>query len=78
METYSASDTSVTLSQLVNRIALDHKPICIKGNGNNAILLTEEDYSAIQETIYLMSIPGMHESILEGRSEKNCSTELPW
>jgi PHD/YefM family antitoxin component YafN of YafNO toxin-antitoxin module len=52
----------------------------ITGKRNNAVLVSEEDWKAIQETLYLTSIPGMAESIKEGIREplSNCSSELKW
>ena len=80
METYSASDACIHLSELINRIACDNKPICVQGDNSNVVIITEEEYSSIRETLYLMSIPGMVDSILKADEEKleDCLTELSW
>ena len=54
------------LEQLIDDVAQSHQPVLIKGDRSNAILIAEEDWSAIQETLYLLSIPGMGESIKSG------------
>lgn len=46
-----------------------HEPVIISGESNNVVLVSEEDWNAIQETLYLCSIPGMKESILSARNE---------
>ncbi len=65
---------------LIDETAESHKPILIKGQRNNAVLISEEDRNAIQETFYLTSMPGMKESIVEGMREpiEGCATELEW
>jgi antitoxin YefM len=52
----------------------------ITGKGGNAVLLSESDWSAIQETLYLLSVPGMRESIKEGLATpiEECDRELVW
>jgi antitoxin YefM len=52
----------------------------IKGKRANAVLISEEDWNAISETLYLLSIPGMRESIKEGLEQDlaGCSKELDW
>lgn len=56
------------------------EPVQITGKRGNAVLVSEEDWSAMQETLYLLSIPGMRESILEGGREPvdECSEDLDW
>lgn len=53
-------------NQLIEEVAISHQPITIIGKKYNAVLISQEDWSAIQETLYLSSIPGMKESIKEG------------
>jgi PHD/YefM family antitoxin component YafN of YafNO toxin-antitoxin module len=50
----------------MDETATSHQPVLITGKRNNAVLVSEEDWVAIQETLYLLSIPGMRESIKEG------------
>lgn len=80
VQIYTASDVRSHLFQLIDRIADEHEPICVMGENNQIVMISAEDYKSIQETLYLMSIPGMRESIQEGRAEslEDCATELPW
>ncbi len=66
MSTFSASDARANLYRLIDEAALSHQPIHITGKRNNAVLLSETDWAAIQETLFLLGIPGMRESIVEG------------
>lgn len=65
---------------MLDETAASHEPIQITGKRANAILLSEEDWRAIQETVYLLSIPNMRESIREGMAESiaECDKELGW
>lgn len=80
MDIYTASDARSKLYRLIDYVAESHEPIYVSGKRNKAVLISEEDYKAIQETLYLLSVPGMRESILEGKKEKieECSEKLPW
>ncbi len=69
MNTLSASEARANLYRLMDETASSHKPVLISGKRNNAVLVAEEDWSAIQETLYLLSVPGMRESIKTGMSE---------
>ena len=68
------------LYQLVDDAAESHEPIQITGKRSNAVLVAEEDWRSIQETLYLVSIPGMRESIRKGMKEplKKSSKVLRW
>ena len=66
MTTMSATEARKQLYQLLDDVARSHEPIQITGKRGNAVLISEEDWRAVQETLYLVSIPGMRESILEG------------
>ncbi|MGH8612169.1 MAG: type II toxin-antitoxin system Phd/YefM family antitoxin [Gammaproteobacteria bacterium] len=66
MTTMTASEARSNLYRLIDEAASTHTPILITGKRSNAILIAEEDWRAIQETVYLLSIPGMRESIREG------------
>lgn len=57
------------LYNLIDQAETSHEPIIISGKRNNAVLLSEFDWNALQETLYLCSIPGMRESILEASKE---------
>jgi len=80
MTTISASDARARLYRLMDETAASHEPILITGKRSNAVLISEEDWSAIQETLFLLSVPGMRESIVEGFKTPlgECSTELDW
>lgn len=66
MDVLSATQARAKLYRLIDETADAHKPVLITGARNNAVLIAEEDWNAIQETLYLMSVPGMAESIIEG------------
>lgn len=69
MTTLTASEARAGLYRLIDQAAESHKPVLISGKRANAVLISEEDWSAIQETLYILSIPSMRESI------KNAMTE---
>ena len=80
MITINANDARTRLDNLIDEASQTHKPILITGTRNNAILLAEEDWGAINETLYLVSIPGMRGSIIEGMETglEECDRELDW
>lgn len=65
------------LYSLVEAVNYDSVPVLITGKNGNAVLISEEDWNAIQETLYLTSIPGMAESLIQGKesSLEDCLTE---
>jgi prevent-host-death family protein len=66
MTALTASKARASLFSLIDQAAESHEPIRITGRRNTAVLIDDEDWRSIQETLYLMSIPGMRESIVEG------------
>jgi len=66
MKILSVTKAKGILVELLEEVASNHGPIYIKGKDTSAVLLDEDDWRAIQETLYLLSIPGMRESIREG------------
>jgi prevent-host-death family protein len=80
MTTLTASEARANLYRLMDQAAQSHRPIIISGKRNNAVLIAEEDWAAIQETLFLLSVPGMRESIRAGMAESidACATELDW
>ena len=80
MSIHSINEAEKNLRQLINEVIESHKPVIITNEGNNAVLLSEEDWSNIQETLYLLAIPGMRESIKEGLATPidDCAEELDW
>ena len=69
MSTINITNARKDLYNLVESVSLYHEPALIVGKKANAVLISEEDWSAIQETLYLDSIPEMTQSILEGAGE---------
>lgn len=69
MPVLSASDARSDLYRLIDRINDSHEPVVISGKRNNAVLIAEDDWKSIQETLFLLSIPGMKESIVDGMKE---------
>jgi antitoxin YefM len=65
MTTMTATKARANLFKLLDQAAEAHEPIQITGKKNNGVLISEEDYRSMQETLYLMSVPGMRESLLE-------------
>ncbi|MBI2908119.1 MAG: type II toxin-antitoxin system Phd/YefM family antitoxin [Chloroflexi bacterium] len=80
MTTLSASEARRRLYNLVDEVKETHEPVQIVGKRSSAVLVSEEDWRAIQETLYLTSIPGMRESIREGLSTpiKECDEGPGW
>ncbi|OGT77860.1 MAG: antitoxin [Gammaproteobacteria bacterium RIFCSPLOWO2_02_FULL_56_15] len=80
MTILTASEARANLYRLIDKAADSHEPILIAGKRSSAVLIAEEDWKAIQETMYLLSVPGMRESIREAMAEplsKN-ARELKW
>lgn len=69
MVTLSASDARANLYRLIDETSESHKPIVITGKRGSAVLVSAEDWDAMQETLYLLSVPSMRESIKAGMAE---------
>jgi prevent-host-death family protein len=80
MHTLTASEARANLYRLIDEAVESHEPIIISGKRSNAVLLSAEDWSAIQETLYLLAVPGMRESIKKGMAEPlaKSAKELKW
>lgn len=80
MTSITASEARKRLYKLVDEVAESHEPIQIAGKRKSAVLLSEEDWRAIQETLYLSGIPGMRESIRKGPKTpvEKCDREPGW
>ncbi|WP_027854979.1 type II toxin-antitoxin system Phd/YefM family antitoxin [Marinobacterium litorale] len=76
----TATEARSNLYRLIDVTAESRQPIIIMGKRNKAVLVYEEDWSAIQETLYLLSVPGMRESIRKGMDTPvdECDEELDW
>ncbi len=80
MNRMDASEAREKLYRLLDEAARDHEPLLITGPQSNAVLIGEEDWNSIQETLYLLSVSGMRESIREGIDTpvEQCETEPGW
>ena len=80
MTILNATEARAKLYSLIDETAASHQPIVITGKRANAVLVSEEDWKAISETLFLVSIPGMRESIKEGLATEvsECARELDW
>jgi prevent-host-death family protein len=80
MTTFNATEARSKLYALIDETTDTHQPIVITGKRGNAVLLAEDDWKAINETLHLLSVPGMRESIQEGMAAKldDCDQELDW
>jgi prevent-host-death family protein len=80
MTTVNVTEARANLYKLIDDVSVSHEPVVITGKRGNAVLLAEDDWNAITETLHLLSVPGMRESILEGMREnpEDTSNELEW
>ncbi|MCB5161482.1 type II toxin-antitoxin system Phd/YefM family antitoxin [Marinomonas algarum] len=76
----TATEARGNLYRLIDETAESHQPIVITGKRNNAVLISEEDWSSIQETLFLLSVPKMGDSIRKGMETplSECDEELDW
>ncbi len=80
MAAITASEARANLYRLIDEAAASHQPLLITGKRNQAVLVSAEDWEAIQETLFLLSVPGMRESIREGMDTPvdQCAGDLDW
>lgn len=80
MTTITATQARARLYRLIDEAASSHRPVLIAGRRANAVLVAEEDWAAIQETLFLLSVPGMRESIRDGMATPSdeCHADLDW
>jgi len=80
MTTLTATEARKRLYSLVDEVKESHEPIQIVGKRSSAVLISEEDWRAVQETLYLTSIPGMRESIQKGLKTpvEKCDEDIDW
>jgi antitoxin YefM len=80
MSALSASEARKRLYTLVDEVKETHQPVQIIGKRNSAILVSEDDWRAIEETLYLAAIPGMRQSIIKGLKTpvEKCSEDIDW
>jgi len=80
MPTLTATEARSKLYRLIDETTNSHQPVIITGKRGNAVLVSEEDWQSLQETLYLLSIPGMRKSIREGLSTPvdECEQDIDW
>ena len=80
MTTLNVTEARANLYKLIDDTSVNHEPVVITGKRGNAVLLAEDDWNAINETLHLLSVPGMRESIIDGMQERldGCANELDW
>lgn len=80
MSAITASEARARLYRLIDETAASHQPVLIAGKRHNAILVSEDDWAAIQETLYLLAVPGMRDAIKEGLATPpgECAPDLDW
>jgi prevent-host-death family protein len=80
MRTISITSARADLYNLIDKASETSEPIYITGKRNNAVLVSDKDWRAIEETMYLLSIPGMRESIIEGNNTpiEECFDDPGW
>jgi len=80
MSSINATEARANLYKLLDEVAQSHTPVLITGKRVNAVLVSEDDWRSIQETVYLLSIPGMRESIRKGLKipVNACADQLDW
>jgi len=80
MTSITATEARKSLYKLVDEVQDSHEPIQITGKRGSAVLVSEDDWRAVQETLYLVSIPGMRESIIDGMATPaaELESELDW
>ncbi len=66
MSIVNATTARNNFFKLIEEVITTHEPVYITSKTGNVIMLSEEDYRSIQETLYLCSVPGMREKIVEG------------
>ena len=80
MTTLTATEARKNIYSLVDEVNESHQAIQIQGKRGSAILISEDDWRSLQETLYLSSITGMKKSILKGMKTpvRKCSKKLVW
>ena len=80
MMSINAAKARAELYKLLKQVSESHEPIQIKGRSSSAVLVDEDDWRSIQETLHLLSVSGMRESIVGGLNTplEGCSEELEW
>ena len=79
-KTLSVGEARAKLRGLLDEASAFHGPILITGKGSNAILIAEEDWRAVEDTLYLLSVPGLSQSVRDGIDTpvELCGNSLDW
>lgn len=80
MTTLTENTASKKLKKLLSEVSESHRPVKIKGRKNSAVLVSEDDWRSIEETLYLLSIPGMRKSLIDGMKTpvEKCEDKIKW
>jgi prevent-host-death family protein len=80
MPTLTATVARSKLYRLIDEAASSHEPIVITGKRGSAVLISEDDWRSIQETLFLLNVPGMRQSIRKGLATPidKCTEKLNW
>ena len=80
MTTLTATEARKNIYSLVDEVNESHEAIQIQGKRGSAVLISEDDWRSLQETLYLSSVTGMKKSILKGLKTpvRKCSKKLVW
>ena len=80
MNVITVSNARKALHKLVVEVAFSHKPLLITGRNARAVLVSEDDWKAINETLHLLSLQGMRASIIEGLKTplEDCDEFIEW
>ena len=78
VKSISATEARADLYNLIDRVGVEHEPVQITGKRGDAVLIAREDFAAIEETLYLLNIQGMRDSIIEGMNTpvEDCSEDV--
>ena len=68
MSVINATTARANFYKIVDEAIDSHEPICVTAKKGNVIIISEDDWRSMQETLYLLSIPGMRESLIEGKN----------
>ena len=80
MSSINVTNARKDLYRLIEKINESHEPVRVIGKSGSVVMVAEDDWKAIEETLFLTSIPGMRESIIKGMQEpiEKCFNTLDW
>jgi antitoxin YefM len=80
MKTIPVTQARSNLYKILDEAINSSEPIEISGKRGNGVLVSKEDWSAIQETLYLLSVPGMRDALIEGKNTPvdDCVEDIGW